>query len=62
MTLADYRKLTLLMFGEGSPQHRFIEGKIALQGQYTEVIADEKQMLALFASMIEEEKPTDDRG
>lgn len=51
MTLGDYRRLTAMLFGEGSPQHKFITDKIASQGEAAEVLADETQMLALFAQM-----------
>lgn len=52
-TLGNYRKLSLAIFGEDSPQVRFLEKEIEESGSpYAEVIQDESQMLLLLGSMM----------
>jgi hypothetical protein len=55
MTLGDYLRVTALLFGEGSPPHKFIAGKIASnpRGEDDEVVADISQMVMLFVALME---------
>ena len=48
-TLGNYRDLSKLMFGENSPQVRFLDSKIASNpnGRDEEVVAEETQMMYL---------------
>lgn len=50
-TLGAYKKLVLAVFGQDSPQAKFIQGKIDVheKGEDEEVVADERQMLLLLA-------------
>lgn len=52
-TLGVYKKLCVAVFGEDSPQTKFIQTKIDAceKGENEEVIADEAQILALLGSM-----------
>ena len=56
-TLGSYRALSALVFGDPSPQTNFLDNKIAesLGGAEEEVLADERQMIMLLASL--KEKP-----
>lgn len=56
-TLATYRKIAVIMQGEDSAAVRFFDRKIAEQGEHEEVVADERQVLFLIASL-EDNKPT----
>ena len=53
-TLSNYRKLCALFFGEDSGPVKFLDDKIASdpKGGAAEVIQDETQMMALFASLL----------
>ena len=53
-TLGSYQKICLLFFGDGSPQVRLINNKIAQYGADEEVIADESQMMYLLMAMTDE--------
>ena len=55
-TLASYRKLASLFFGERSKAVQFIDAKISISpdGQNEEVFADESQMVNLLYSMAHE--------
>lgn len=48
-TLKNWRDLTAAVFGDDSPATKFLDGKIAEQGEQMEVIADERQVLAALA-------------
>lgn len=52
-TLGNYRDLSAAVFGESSPQVRFLDGKIdeSTSGREEEVIAAESQMLMLLGSI-----------
>ena len=50
-TLGNYRKLCVTFFGEESPATKFIDSKIATDGENEEVIADESQMIYLLGNM-----------
>lgn len=52
-TLGNYKALCILCFGPDSSQVKFIDEKIAQSplGNDEEVIADERQMLLLLASL-----------
>jgi hypothetical protein len=46
-TLKSYRDLTAAFFGETSAATKFLDDKIAKQGEDEEVIADEQQMIQM---------------
>ena len=52
-TLGFYEKTAAILFGRGSKSHDFITRKIAAspKGADEKVLADEQQMLALFAQL-----------
>ena len=50
-TLGNYRKLSALFFGEDSKATRYLDEKIAEQGEDEEVIVDERQVVALLGSI-----------
>jgi hypothetical protein len=50
-TLANYRKLTELAFGEESPAVKFLDQRIAEQGADAEVQQDERQVMRLLLEM-----------
>jgi hypothetical protein len=49
-TLGNYRKLSVAFFGEDSGAVKFLDAKIAEQGEDEEVVADEGQMVYLLAT------------
>ena len=53
-TLGTYRRWAVALAGEGSQAVQFVDGKIAEspRGGEEPVIADERQMLTLLASML----------
>jgi hypothetical protein len=55
-TLGDYRDFCAAVYGPKSRAVQFFEEKIKHQGEDTEVVADESQMLVLINSMAEEVK------
>ena len=55
-TLGTYRKLALLVGGEGSLAVKFLDKKIAEQGADQEVIAAEDQMIKLILDLQAEEE------
>jgi hypothetical protein len=61
-TLKTYRGIAFVMggFDDNSKPVKFIDDKIAEQGPDAEVLADERQMLALFAALIREEIEEDE--
>lgn len=52
-TLATYRKIALVMFGENSKAVKFFDDKIkdSPNGENEEVIADERQVIYLIMNM-----------
>ena len=50
-TLGNYRKFSVIVFGEDSKAVEFIDSKIAESGEQEEVLADEAQMINLLASL-----------
>lgn len=50
-TLGTYRKLSCTVFGEDSKAVKFLDDKIAKQGEGEIVLADERQMLYLLNSL-----------
>lgn len=52
-TLGVWRDLSAIAFGEGSPQVKFFEEKIAADpdGRDGEVVADERQLIQALAHM-----------
>lgn len=59
-TLGNYRDLSAALFGETSPQTRFLDGKIATNpnGRDEEVIAEETQMMYLLFELTGSDKPS----
>ena len=56
-TLGNWRKLSVIAFGEGSSPVRFFDEKIEVEGENSEVLADEAQLLnALMTMFMESEK------
>lgn len=53
-TLANYRKMSVIAFGEGSGAVKFLDAKIAKSpnGGDEEVLADESQILLVLASRL----------
>ena len=49
-TLGNYRKLAAVFFGEDSGGVKYLDKKIAEQGEEEEVVADEGQMIYLLAA------------
>lgn len=52
-TLKEYRKLAIIVFGEGSKAVEFLDDKIkeSANGEDEEVLADEGQMVMLLSSL-----------
>jgi hypothetical protein len=50
-TLGYHRKMCVAVFGEDSPATKFLDGKIAEQGEDEEVLADERQLIAVLMSL-----------
>ena len=50
-TLGNYRKMAKIFFGEDSGAVKFLDEKIAEQGEDEEVIADESQMVGLLYNL-----------
>ena len=46
-TLGEWRKYVVAIYGEESPAVKFLDGKIADQGEDEPVLADETQMIGL---------------
>lgn len=50
-TLANWRRLSVLTFGENSSPVRFFDDKIKEEGEDAEVLADEDQLLQVLLTM-----------
>ena len=51
-TLGNWRKIAVFLGGDSNPATKFLDEKIAKQGEDEPVVADESQMLNLVVSMI----------
>lgn len=50
-TLGYHRKMSAAVFGEDSPATKYLDEKIAEQGEDEPVLADETQLVALLMSL-----------
>lgn len=50
-TLGVYRKMTAALFGENSKATKFLDEKIADQGEDEPVVTDERQMIQLLGQI-----------
>ena len=57
-TLGDYRKVAMLLFGQESGATKFLDIKIAAQGEDEEVVADDSQMIYLLVQLDKRTRPT----
>jgi hypothetical protein len=55
-TLGYHRKMCVAVFGEDSPATKFLDGKIAEQGEDEEVLADERQLIVVLMQLHAEKK------
>ncbi len=51
MTLGEYKKLALTLFGRDSKSVQFFQKKIDEQGEDEEVIAEDSQMMSLMGQL-----------
>lgn len=50
-TLGDWKKLSVVLFGDDSEATKFLDEKIAEQGENEKVVADEGQMIYLLVTL-----------
>lgn len=60
-TLGDYRQVCVILGGENCRAVKWLDAKIAEQGEDMEVLASESQMLLLLGPMILDGRDEDDQ-